>query len=97
MGKLCLESWVPPSRQGSPADVGRGICSSPEGKRAPLLADADWGPGDARTVRFYLQSITIVDKRGECVLQGIALAWEPAAQASIPRAAAGFPRDLDQA
>lgn len=38
MGKLCMESWVPPSRQGSPADVGRGTRSSPRGKRALYLA-----------------------------------------------------------
>lgn len=32
MGKLCLESWVPPSRQGCQADVGRGTQSSPRGR-----------------------------------------------------------------
>lgn len=29
MGKLCLESWVPPSRQGCQADVGRGLSPAP--------------------------------------------------------------------
>lgn len=32
MGKLCLESWVPPSRQGCQADVGRGAQPSPRGR-----------------------------------------------------------------
>lgn len=89
MGKLCMESWVPPSRQGSPADVGRGTRSSPRGKRALYLAATRTLLSRGREMPgqpgFCLRSITVGDKRRESILQG-------AAQASFlgqPRAFGG--------
>lgn len=69
MGKLCLESCVPLSRQRSPADVGRGIRRVPEGKRASHLADA-WalpnGAGRCRPFVLHPQSVAIVAMQGAC-------------------------------
>lgn len=72
-------AWNPGSlRADGPADVGRGTHSSPEGKRALHLADASvplcYGQEMPRCLLFYLQSIIIVDKHRECILQGAVLA-----------------------
>lgn len=73
MGKLCLESWVPPSRQGCQADVGRGAQSSPRAEGTAL--GRRWDGPDRGWVLLErllccLQSIMGVDTDRTHLLQG---------------------------
>lgn len=80
MGKLCLESWVPPSRQGCQADVGRGTEPGPGGRghRAWQTRGRHCpGPGAARTAPLLSAINDGLDTDTTDVLQG-------------PRATTGF-------